>query len=54
MGVSWLDRLRDGFTKTASRVGDNLSGVIASARRSPSAATSSSTNAGFGRSLPKR
>jgi fused signal recognition particle receptor len=31
MGVSWLDRLRDGFTKTASRVGDNLSGVTSRA-----------------------
>ena len=25
--MSWLDRLRGGFTKTAARVGENLTGI---------------------------
>jgi fused signal recognition particle receptor len=29
--VSWLDRLRGGFSKTAERVGDNLSGLTSKA-----------------------
>jgi fused signal recognition particle receptor len=28
MGMSWLDRLREGFTKTADKVADNLTGLV--------------------------
>ena len=26
--MSWLDRLREGFTKTADKVADNLTGLV--------------------------
>ncbi len=29
--MSWLDRLRDGFSKTANRLGDNISGITSKA-----------------------
>ena len=29
--MSWLDRLRDGFSKTADRVADNLTGITSRA-----------------------
>jgi threonylcarbamoyladenosine tRNA methylthiotransferase MtaB len=32
--MSWLDRLRGGFKKTADRLGDNLTGLFTKARRS--------------------
>ena len=32
MSESWLDRLRSGFRKTSDRLGDNLTGLITSAR----------------------
>ena len=34
VGMSWLDRLRGGFAKTADKVAENLTGLVSRSRRS--------------------